>query len=77
MFDRKGGEGNEGDQSKDDEAREQIIAFGTEERIRRLQELEIWFLDGTLKTSRLFKQLYTIHYVFQGECFPAVYLFMF
>ncbi len=59
------------------EVGKRIIAFSTEENLRRLRDSEIWFLDGTFKTCpRLFHQLYTIHFMFHGNVFPGVYVFM-
>ena len=51
-----------------------IIGFGTEDNLRKLANLEMWFLDGTFKTCpQLSHQIYTIHYIFHGQIFPLLY----
>ncbi|XP_068228079.1 uncharacterized protein [Palaemon carinicauda] len=59
---------------EEEEAQERILAFGSENNLRRLAKSDIWFLDGTFKTCpKQFYQIYTIHYIFQGQILPAVY----
>ena len=57
---------------EDDDGR--IICFATLECLKKLSASQMWFCDGTFKTSpRLFAQLYTIHGMIDGVCFPFVY----
>ncbi|XP_068245404.1 uncharacterized protein [Palaemon carinicauda] len=62
---------------EEEEVQERILAFGSENNLRRLAESDIWFLDGTFKTCpKQFYQIYTIHYIFQGQILPVVYVLL-
>ena len=72
LFDTKNGEmASENEMLLEDM---RIIGFGTDDALRKLANSHVWFLDGTFKTCpKLFHQIYTIHYMFHGHTFPAVY----
>ena len=57
-----------------DSVQHTVIVFGTEANFRRLCGSETWYMDGTFKSSpALFKQVFTIHYIFANRAFPALY----
>ena len=68
---------NDPDNEIDMEDNARIIGFGSDDNLKKLGDSEVWFLDGTFKTCpRLFHQIYTIHYMFNGQTFPAIYVLL-
>lgn len=57
-----------------EDGKDRILAFATQRNLELLAESDIWFMDGTFKTSpTLFAQLYTINASQDGLSFPLVY----
>lgn len=67
----------DGDTANENEKQQEnvrIIGFGTDDNLTKLANSEVWFFDGTFKTCpQLFHQICTIHYMFHGQTFSAVY----
>ena len=63
--------------NEEEEDNIRIIGFGSDDSLKKLANSEVWFLDGTFKTCpQLFHQIYTMHYMFHGQTFPAVYVLL-
>lgn len=53
---------------------DRILIFATEEGLNDLSTNNIWSCDGTFKASpSLWTQLFTIHFVLKGRCFPRIF----
>ena len=56
---------------------DRIIIFSTQRNLQILASADKWYADGTFKsTPHLFKQLYTIHGIMNGDVLPLVYVLM-
>ena len=52
---------------------DRILIFATEAGLDDLSTNNIWSCDGTFKASpNLWTQLFTIHFVVKGRCFPSI-----
>ena len=52
----------------------EYLIFATDANLRTLAECETIFMDGTFNSApKLFKQLYSIHGLYQGHFVPLVY----
>lgn len=53
---------------------DRILIFSTNQDLRNLSNSPILLADGTFKTvPTLFQQMYTLHGIVRGYCFPLVY----
>ena len=51
-----------------------MVIFSAETDINFLRDCQHWFADGTFRIAPVgFSQLYTIHGLKKGQCYPCVY----